>query len=300
MDRIDRLRIFTRVVECQSFTRAADTLAVPRSTVSMAIKELEEIVGTRLLNRTTRSVSPSNDGTAFYERAIQLMSDVEEVEGLFRTSSARLSGKLKINVPGRIGRLIIAPALPDFFAKYPGIALEIGITDRAVDLQHEGVDCVIRVGALADSNLIARRIGDIDIINCASKAYLKAHGTPRRAADLKRHRAVIYASPSSSKPEPWEYVGKSGPQTVAIPQAVAVDNAEMMIACCLAGLGLIQIPAYDVRPHIAKGELVEVLPRHRAAPLPVHILYPHRRHLSGRLQAFIDWASALLRSRIAQ
>lgn len=299
MDRIDRLRTFARVVECQSFSRAAETLGIPRSTVSMAVKQLEDLVGARLLNRTTRIVSPTNDGTAFYERATQLMSDVEEVEGFFRTS-AQLSGKLKVNVPGRIGRLIIAPALPKFFAMYPDIALEVGITDRMVDLHHEGIDCVIRVGELVDSTLVARRIGDIEIINCASKAYIKEHGMPRRVSDLKRHRAVVYVPPSSGRPEPWEYVGPDGTHTVAMLQAVAVDNAEMLIACALAGLGLIQVPAYDVRGHIAKGELVEVLPRHRPATMPIHAVYTHRRHLSGRSQAFIDWVSAVLRTHIAQ
>lgn len=297
MDRIERLRVFMRVVECQSFTKAADTLGVPRSTVSMAIKELEEQVGTRLLSRTTRSVSPTTDGLAFYERSTRLIDDYEEIEGLFRASSERLHGKLKVNVPGRIGRLIIAPALPEFFLKYPDIALELGITDRAVDLQLEGIDCVIRVGELADSNLIARRVGEIAIINCASKAYLETHGVPRRPQDLRHHRAVAYAPPSSGKPEPWEYVDADGLQSISVPQAIVVDNAEMMIACCLAGLGLIQIPAYDVRDTIARGDLVEVLPRHRPAPMPLHIVYPHRRHLSGRLQAFIEWVSTILRER---
>lgn len=298
MDRIEQLRIFARVVDCQSFTKAADTLGIPRSTVSTAVKTLEERVGTRLLNRTTRTVSPTNDGTAFYERCMALVSDVEEIENLFRTSSARLSGKLRVNVPGRIGRLIIAPALPEFFARFPEIALEVGITDRTVDLRHEGIDCVIRVGELADSTLIARRIGDVAIISCASKAYLAANGVPRRTSDLKRHRAINYVSPVSGKAEPWEYDSIDGSHTVAMRQAVAVDNAEMMIACCLAGLGLIQIPAYDVRAHIESGELVEVLPRHRAAPMPMHILYPHRRHLSARLQTFIDWVTPILRAKV--
>lgn len=298
MDRTERLRIFARVVECQSFSRAAETLGMPRSTVSTAVKELEELVGVRLLNRTTRTVSSTNDGTAFYERAIQLLSDIEEVEGLFRTPSAKLRGKLKVNVPGRIGRLIIAPALPEFFAKYPDITLELGVTDRTVDLHVEGIDCVIRVGELGDSNLVAKRVGEIGIVNCASKAYVDTCGLPRRPQDLKRHRTVAYVPPRSSKPEPWEYVHASGVRSISMPAAIMVDNAEMLIACCLAGLGLIQIPAYDVRQLIEQGELVEVLPRHRPVPMPVHIVYPSRRHLSGRLQAFIQWASELLQSRI--
>lgn len=297
MDRLTSLRIFVRVVECESFTRAAETLRVPRSTVSMVIKDLEDRVGARLLSRTTRSVAPTHDGTAFYEHCLRLIADFDEVEGLFRASASQLRGHLKVSVPGRIGRLIIAPALPEFVAKYPDISLEIGVTDRTVDLQAEGIDCVVRIGELADSSLIARRIGDIAIVNCASKAYLEKFGTPRRVQDLKRHRAVAYVPPKSATPEPWEYATKGGAKAVEVPAAIIVDNAEMLIASCLAGLGLIQVPSYDVRDHIKQGELVEVLPRHRPASMPAHIVYPHRRHLSGRLQVFIEWASQLLRSR---
>lgn len=290
------LRVFARVVECQSFTKAASSLRVPRSSVSTAVKELEDRVGARLLRRTTRSVSLTDDGTAFYERCLRLIADFDEVEGLFRASSTRLRGHLRVNVPGRIGRLIIAPALPEFYAKYPDITLELGVTDRTVDLQVEGIDCVIRVGELVESNLIAKRVGEIIVVNCASPIYVDRYGFPRRPQDLKRHRTIAYVPPRSGKPEPWEYVSAGDVRSINVPAAIMVDNAEMLIACCLAGLGLIQVPAYDVRDHIDRGEIVEVLPRHRPAPMPIHIVYPHRRHLSGRLQAFIEWASELLRS----
>jgi DNA-binding transcriptional LysR family regulator len=298
MDRIVRLRIFVRVVDCKSFTKAAETLAMPRSTVSIAIKELEKLVGARLLCRTTRSVTPTHDGTVFYQQCSRLVEDYEEVEGLFRTAPAKLSGRLKVNVPGRIGRMIIAPALPEFLAAYPNIALEIGITDRTVDLQQEGIDCVVRVGDLAVSNLIARRIGDLDIINCASRKYLDRYGVPVRPQDLRRHRAITYVTPSGGKAEPWQYADAKGVQSIDVPPSIAVDNAEMLIACCLAGLGLIQVPAYDVRDHIERGELVKVLPNHCSPSMPIHIVYPHRHHVSGRLQAFIDWVSKLLHERI--
>lgn len=271
---------------------------MPRSTVSIAIKELEKLVGARLLSRTTRSVVPTHDGVAFYQQCSRLIGDYEEVESLFRTAPAKLSGRLKVNVPGRIGRMIIAPALPAFVAKYPNIALEVGITDRTVDLQLEGIDCVVRVGEMADSNLIARRIGDLEIINCASRDYLDRYGTPIRPRDLRRHRAVAYVPPSGGKPEPWQYVDAKGVQSINIPPSIAVDNAEMLIACCLAGLGLIQVPAYDVREHLRRGELIKVLPKHCSPPMPIHIVYPHRRHLSGRLQAFIEWVTQILRERI--
>lgn len=299
MDRIESLRIFSRVVQCGSFSKAASTLQIPRSSVSMAIQELEARVGARLLARTTRRVAPTHEGIVFYERCERLVGDYEEVEGLFRQSSSLPTGKLSVNVPGRMGRLIFAPALPDFLSHYPKIELEMGVTDRAVDLVHEGIDCAVRVGPLSDSSLIARKIGDIVLCNCASPAYLRKHGVPRTIEDLDRHLAVGYASPTSGRIEDWEWVEGNDVRSRAIPARLTVNNAEAYIACCLAGLGLIQIPFYDVRHHLDAGELVEVMPDLRAAPMPAHILYPHRRHLSRRLQVFVDWATALLRQHVA-
>ncbi len=295
MDRIDLFRIFTRVVECANYTRAADTLGLPRSSVSAAVIELEKRVGTRLLHRTTRKVSPTQDGAVFYERCVRVIVDVEETERLFDQADTDPAGKLKIDVPGRIGRLIIAPALPDFLARHPRIDVELGVTDRVVDLVEESTDCVLRVGALSDSGLIARAIGNLPLINVASPAYLEAHGTPQAPADLAGHLAVNYASPSTGRVEDWEWVEHGEIRRLAMRGRVTVNHAESYIACCLAGLGLIQIPAYDVKAHLAAGELVEVLPGHRAAPMPVNLLYPHRRHVSRRLRAFADWLEPLLK-----
>lgn len=295
MDRIDLFRIFTRVVEHASFTRAADSLGLPRSSVSAAVLELEARVGARLLHRTTRKVSPTQDGAAFYDRCLRLVADVEEAEGLFRRTAAQLSGRLKVDVPGRIGRLVIAPALPDFLALYPRIDIELGVTDRTVDLVEDGVDCALRVGPLADSRLVARPLGELRLINVASPDYLARYGEPRAPADLGAHLAVNYASPSSGRVEPWEWIEDGVARAVALGGRVTVNNAEAYIACCLAGLGLIQIPAYDVRAHLRAGELVEVMPAHRAAPMPMTLLYPHRRHLSHRLKVFTEWLEPLLR-----
>lgn len=298
MDRIDLFRTFARVVECASFTRAADTLGLPRSSVSAAIADLERRVGARLLHRTTRKVAPTQDGAAFYERCLRLIADVEETEGLFRHSGARPAGKLRIDVPGRIGRLVIAPALPEFLALYPEIDIDLGVTDRAVNLVEDNVDCVLRVGPLDDSGLIGRTIGSLDLINVASPAYLDAHGVPRSPADLATHLAVNYASPSSGRIEPWEWLDGEQARTLAMRGRVTVNSAEAYIACCLAGLGLIQIPAYDVTRHLAAGELTEVMPDHRAAPMPMTLLYPHRQHLSRRLQVFADWLAERLRREL--
>lgn len=294
MDRIDLFRIFARVVECSSFTKAADTLGLPRSTVSAAVRELEGRVGARLLQRTTRSVSATHDGAAFYDRCLRLIGEVEETEALFRQSDARPSGKLRVDVPGRIGRLIIAPALPSFLDQYPGIDIELGVTDRAVNLVEDNIDCALRVGPLPDSGLITRSIGQLTLINVASPAYLQRHGTPRTPAHLAKHWMVNYASPSTGRVEEWEWVDREDLKSVAARARVTVNNVEAYIACCLAGLGLIQIPAYDVKRHLKSGDLVEVMPKYRAAPMPVSILYPHRKHLSARVQLFTTWLDQLM------
>ncbi|TMV04354.1 LysR family transcriptional regulator [Brucella haematophila] len=298
MDRIDLFRIFSRVVECASFTRAADTLGVPRSSVSAAVQELEGRVGARLLHRTTRRVSPTQDGVAFYERCLRVVAEVEDTENLFRQTAAQPSGRLKIDVPGRIGRLIIAPALPEFLDRYPQIDIDLGVSDRAVNLIEDGVDCVLRVGPLNDSGLIARPIGKLALINVASPAYLKRYGAPDGPSDLGSHWAVNYASPSSGRVDDWEWIEDGKLRALPVRGRVTVNSAEAYIACCLAGLGLIQIPAYDVRRHLEAGELVEVMLSHRTEPMPITLLYPHRQHLSRRLQVFADWLEALLKSDV--
>lgn len=298
MDRIDLFRIFCRVVECSSFTRAADTLGMPRSSVSAAVQELETRVAARLLQRTTRRVSPTQDGLAFYERCQRLIFDVEEAESLFRHDAAQPSGVLRVDVPGRIGRLIIAPALPEFLERYPKIDISLGVTDRAVNLYEDSLDCVLRVGPLSDSGLIARPVGKLPLINVASPAYLARHGTPQAPGDLPAHWPISYASPSSGRVEEWEWLEDGALRTLTVRSRVTVNSAEAYIACCLAGLGLIQIPAYDVRRHIEAGELVEVMPDHRPQAMPMTLLYPHRQFLSQRLQVFLEWLEALLKQHL--
>lgn len=283
------------MVDCTSFTRAANTLGLPRSSVSAAIQELEARIGARLLHRTTRQVSTTQDGAAFYERCLRVIADVEETENLFRQTSIKPSGNLKIDVPGRIGRLIIAPALPEFLALYPDIDIDIGMTDRAVNLVEDGLDCVLRVGPLHDSSLVTRSIGSLPLINVASPSYLAMHGTPLSPGDLGGHLAVNYASPSSGRVHPWEWLEEGEVRTLLISSRVTVNSAEAYIACCLAGLGMIQIPAYDVKAHLVAGELVEVMRDYRAAPMPMTLLYPHRRHLSRKFQVFADWLTGVLK-----
>lgn len=294
LDRVDLFRTFARVVECASFTRAADLLGMPRSSVSAAIQDLEMRMGTRLLHRTTRRVTPTQDGLVFHARCLRVIAEVEEMEGLFRETASGPAGMLRVDVPGRIGRLIVAPALPDFFARYPSIELRLGVTDRAVNLVEESIDCVLRVGPLADSRLIGRSIGNLPLINVASPGYLATYGIPKAPCDLAAHRAVQYASPSTGRVEDWEWVENGALRTCTMTGNVIVNSAEAYIACCLAGLGLIQIPAYDVKAHLGAGELIEVMPAHRAEPMAMTLLYPHRQHLSRRLTVFADWLEELL------
>jgi LysR family transcriptional regulator, regulator for bpeEF and oprC len=297
MDRIDLFRVFARVVECANFTRAAATLDMPRSSVSAAVLELENRVGTRLLNRTTRKVTTTQDGAALYERCLRLIADVEETENLFRHATFTPRGTLRVDIPGRIGRLVVAPELPMFLDAYPQIDIELGVTDRAVDLVEERIDCALRVGTLVDSRLIARPVGRLELINVASPAYLDRHGAPHDPDDLSRHTHVGYASPSSGRLALWQWLDGDTVQSRELARRVTVNNAEAYIACCLAGLGLIQIPAYDVEAHIRAGDLVEVMPAYRAGAMPVTLLYPHRQHLSRRFQVFAAWLEELIRRR---
>jgi len=296
MDKLDQYRVFMQVAEMGSFIKAAHALALPRASVSAAVQQLEEKVGARLLNRTTRQVRLTAEGTQLLERVRPLLADAEDLEQLFQSSERQVTGQLRVDVPSRIARRLIAPALPGLLRRYPRLHLMLGSSDRAIDLVQDGVDCALRVGVLQDSSLVVRPLGQIALINCASPTYLREHGLPERPKDLPSgHWAVGYASPSSGRALPWEYLDAARQtQTLVVPSRVVVNNAESYIAACLAGTGLIQIPRFDVQQLLDRRELVEVMPDHRAASMPVSLLYPHRRQRSRRLLAFVEWISTLL------
>lgn len=299
MDKLDQYRIFVQVAEMGSFIKAAHALEVPRASVSAAVQQLESAMGTRLLHRTTRQVRLTADGVQLLERVRLFLCDAEDIEQLFHASQRRISGRLNVDVPSRIARRLIAPALPGFLRRYPGLQLALGSTDRAIDLVHEGVDCAVRIGALHDSSLVARPLGHIALINCASPGYLREHGVPAGPDDLLQgHLSVGYASPSTGRELPWDYVVSGQERLVAVPSRVIVNNAESYIACCVAGMGLIQIPRFDVQHLLDRGELVEVMPGFRAAPMQVSLVYPNRRQRSRRLNAFIEWFEALVRPHL--
>lgn len=298
MDTIDLFRIFLRVAENGSFIRAAETLNRPASTVSAAIRELESRLGTRLFHRTTRSVSLTLDGSTFYVRCQTVVQNVGEVENLFRQSSRNGTGKIRVDVPGRVGSHIIVPALPGFFKRYPAIQVDLGVTDRSVNLAEEGIDCALRVGMLTDSGMVARSLGHLEIINVASAEYIIAYGKPETPEDLHRHIAVGYASPTTGRKERWEWIEEEQVRNADVKSYLTVNSAEAYIAACAEGLGIIQIPAYDVGNLLKSGKLVDIMADYRPRPLPVSILYPHRRHLSQTVRLFAEWLTPLLQEKM--
>lgn len=296
MDRFNLLNTFARVAETRSFTKAGASLGVSRATVSGSIRELEEHLGARLLHRTTRNVSLTPEGELYYERAQEILAKLEAAEQLLGDRRPRASGCLSIDVPTRIARRVIIPALPMLLLQHPDLQVHLGASDRPIDLIDRRVDAVVRVGRRRDSSHIVRSLGALSQINCASPMYLARFGRPTELGDLERHRVVAYGQARRGVTT-WDYVDGTEERSVAARSTISVDNAETYIAACLAGLGLIQIPAYDVRHHLESGALVEVLPRHVPAPLPIALLYPSRRQIPKRLTIFADWLAALFAQR---
>ena len=293
MDRFDAMRIFTRIVELRSFTQAAHDLGYPKATVTHAIKQLEARLRVRLLQRTTRQVTPTLDGEAYYQRCVRLLADLEETESVFTSAAQQPAGKLRVDLHATLALHFVMPVLGQFCARHPLIELEIGMGDRLVDLVREGVDCVLRVGELGDSSMVARRVALLEQLTCASPAYLAAHGTPRTLADLDGHRAVNFFSAQTGKIWPFDFRLDGQRHSVTLPGTVSVNNADAYHACCRAGMGLIQAPRYHLEQALATGELVEVLAPLRPDPLPVSVLYPHHRQLSPRVRVFADWVAGL-------
>jgi DNA-binding transcriptional LysR family regulator len=294
MLRPELLQIFTRVAELASFTQAADSLGLPKASVSQAVQQLETSLGTRLLLRTTRRVQMTQDGQLFYERSKDVLADVDELQSMFQQGPQALRGRLRVDMPSGVARQQVLPRLHEFLDAHPQLEVELSSTDRRVDLVREGFDCVLRVGNLEDSSLVARPLGHFPQINCASPAYLAAHGTPQTLQDLSRHHLVHYVPTLGAKPAGWEYEEQGATRSLAMAGAVTVNDTGAYTAACLAGLGLIQAPAIGLRGFVAQGLLVEVLPQWRAPAMPVSLLYAHRRQLPRRVQAFMAWIAQVL------
>jgi DNA-binding transcriptional LysR family regulator len=287
MDRFDAMRVFSRVVERRSFSLAAEDLGLPRSTVTDAVKGLEARLGVRLLERTTRQVSPTLDGEAYYRRCLSLIADLEDAEGAF--GGARPKGLLRVDVHGTLARHFVMPRLPEFLAEYPDIELYLSEGDRLVDLIREGIDCVLRVGDIKDSDMIARRVAMLDEITCAGPAYIDRFGQPASIDALGGHIMVGFHSSAAGTLLPLEFVVDGAVRELRLPAMVSVNGAESLVAAARLGLGLIQVPRYHVEDDLKRGTLVAVLPDCPPSPSPVSLLYPRHRQLSPRVRVFIDY-----------
>jgi DNA-binding transcriptional LysR family regulator len=298
MDHMAAMRAFVRVVEVGTFTRAAQLLNIPKPTLSKLIQGLEAHLRTRLLNRTTRRVTVTADGAAYYERVISILADVDELDGSMTLSQASPKGKLRIDVGTSLALLIIIPALPDFHARYPDIQIDLGVSDRPVDLLSENVDCVLRAGTLTDQSLIARRIGEFDFVTCAAPSYLARCGEPRHPTDLENdlHTMVGFFHATSGRLHPFNFVRGEEQHEINGRYVIAVNDSTAYVAAALAGLGVAAAPTFMVQDHIAGGALQPVLAGWTTDVIPLHVVYPPNRHLSTKLRIFVDWIADLFAS----
>jgi DNA-binding transcriptional LysR family regulator len=297
LNTLQAMTIFKRIAELESFTKAAESLGLPKGSVSTSIQQLETALGTTLLYRTTRRVQLTHDGSLYYQRCRDLLADMEELDTMFQKGKVKLSGRLRVDLPTRLARDIVVPKLDDFLRKHPSLEIELSCTDRKVDVIREGFDCVLRVGSLSESGLIARHVMDLPIVNCVSPAYIKRYGTPKDISDLERHRLIHYVPTLGAKSMGFEYFQDGELKFLAMKGALTVNNTDAYYAGCLGGFGIAQMPRVGAQNDLEAGRLIEVLPDCIAEPMPMTILFPQRRNVARRVQVFIDWLDQLLRER---
>lgn len=295
MDQLTALRAFARVVESGNFSRASDSLGIPKSTVTKLIQNLETHVRTKLLARTTRRVTVTPDGAAYYEKVMRILNELEELDGAMSSSQALPTGRLRIDISASLALLVLIPALPTFHARYPDIQIDLGVTDRTVDLVGENVDCVIRAGQITDQSLIARRIAQFGFTTAASPNYLARHGEPLHPSDLEKngHTVVKYFSTGSPRTYPLEFQRGTEKLVIDGRYLFASNEGNAYMAAGLQGYGVIQAPAFMVREHIDAGRLKAVLTDWTQEAMPLHIVYQPNRHLSNKLRVFVDWTAEL-------
>ncbi|PWC34033.1 LysR family transcriptional regulator [Azospirillum sp. TSO35-2] len=287
MDRLDDMLAFIKVVDTKSFTAAADRLNLSKSVVSRRIGELENRLGARLLNRTTRKLSLTEVGQAYYERCSRILADLEEAEQAVADLHAAPRGRLKLNAPVSFGVLHLAPAVAEFLERYPSIEIDMDLNDRFVDLVDEGYDLAIRIGRLRDSSLIARKLAPARVALCASPAYLKKHGIPETPEDLGRHSCLLYTNLPS--PELWPFMVDGELRNIRVSGPIRSNNGDLLREAAIAGLGLVMSPTFLCGEALSRGELVTVLPRHVPSDTSVNAVYPQNRHLSPKVRVFVDF-----------
>ncbi len=297
---LNTLRIFSRVAELKSFTQAADQLGLTKGRVSTAVQQLELMVGARLLQRSTRHVRLTSDGEQFLTRCKDLIADAEQLQGMFQPADSGLQGRLRIDLPNTLARKLIIPKLPEFLSRHPLLELGISTTDRHVDVLQEGFDCVLRVGRLTDTDLVARPLGAMRMCNLASPSYLRTYGTPKTLADLSQHRLVHYAATLGTQGAGWEWQDGNKIRIHPMRSAVVVNGTDAYQAACLAGLGLIQVPVLGAMHLVDEGRLAVVMPDFTAAPMPVSLLYPQRRQIAPRVQAVLNWLAQVMAPYLAE
>ncbi len=294
MDLIDAMRCFVRVVESGNFTRAADSLQSSTATVTKKIQFLEHRHKVKLLHRTTRRLTVTKEGSAYYERAQRILSDLDDMDASMSDAQASPRGRLRVDVGASVARQLLIPSLPDFFARYPDIQPDLGVSDRTADLIAESVDCVIRAGEPIEQSLVARRIGKIDVVTVAAPAYLERHGTPVHPLDLERgHRTINLFSARNGRQFTHDFVKDGQRLAVAGMYQLAVNESNALAAAVYAGLGITQLGEFHVREDLRRGALVRVLPDWSHPAVPLYVVYPPNRHLNVRVRVFVDWVAAL-------
>ena len=297
MDKFSAMQAFIRVVEAGTFTKAADSMALPKPRVTRLIQMLETELQTKLLNRTTRRVTVTSEGAAYFERAVRVMSELEELESAMTHARANPRGRLKVDSSAAVALPILIPALPAFHARYPDIKLELGVSDRPVDLLSENVDCVLRGGELTEQSLVARKIGEAHLVTCATPAYLKRHGVPGHPHDLDdpegSHTLIKYFSPRTGRLYPFTY-SRDG-ETIEIQgrHQIALDDSGAIVAAGLASLGVMHALTFLVQDQISSGALEPLLLDWSSDSIPLHVVYPPNRHLSNKVRVFVDWVAEL-------
>jgi len=294
---IEYLNIFIQVVEQGSFTKAADVLQLHRPTVSKAIQQIENDLGVKLIHRTTRKLSVTAEGDEFYHHARHVLAEVNDMMASF-SPTIPPRGRLRLDVPLALAHAILIPNLRDFRALYPGIEIVLVSSDKKTDLITEGVDCLVRLGALQDSSFVSRRIGDIRMVTCAAPSYLQEHGRPETLADLDQHRAVNFFSDHSREVMEWKFIEDGSVVSLRPASSMLVDNSDILLSCGLAGLGIIQATFDALAPHLSSGALEEVLTQYPSVSKPVSVMYPDRHYLSPKVRVFIDWFSDVMATQI--
>lgn len=292
MDILQAMAVFKRVVDASSFSKAADSLEMPRASVSTLVQNLESHLGVRLLNRTTRSVQVTDDGALYYEYCSRILAEVSDAESALSNKRLNPRGTIRVDTSATFAANVLLPVMHDFNARYPDITVKLGLADRNVDLVQEGVDCVIRIGVLDDSNLVVRPIGSVRTTICAAPAYLEQMGEPATPDDLDCHRAVNYFSARTGRIYPFEFQVDGTWIRKPVSGILAVNEGLVYVTSAIEGLGIIQIPRFMVAKAIEAGALREIFGAYPCPSLPLSLLYPHRR-LSMCVRVFSEWVHEL-------